>query len=475
MLQTRRPPLNTIRIFNHYVSAKVCVLMMTDVLLIPMCFLTAAKLWYWNDSRGFAALFPGFAVQCLTQMVLLQMCFYYNDMYHGKVSGSRIEKLAYLIQLAGVICTVSGLVYCFVPALMIGREVLFLALSLTLVGELMARLTWSRVSHAVAPSRNVFILGTRALASTVAREISLRRDLNMYVSAFVSQDPEEGGPNRELFGKPVVGIASLKSDVQRQDKSHIIVALDDRRGALPVTDLVRLSINGASVEYAWEFLAALDGRIRLDVGSPGWFIFEDVFRRSNATSPWKSSADFLFGVIGLIVTSPIILLTAIAIWIESGRPILYRQTRVGLSGRPFQLLKFRSMRVDAEPNGEAQWASINDARATRVGSFLRLYHLDELPQFVNVIRREMSFVGPRPERPFFVEQLRSEIPYYDERHLVRPGVTGWAQIQYRYGSSTEDAIRKLEYDLFYLKNMSFLFDCMIVFKTLRIVLRGFGG
>jgi exopolysaccharide biosynthesis polyprenyl glycosylphosphotransferase len=190
---------------------------------------------------------------------------------------------------------------------------------------------------------------------------------------------------------------------------------------------------------------------------------------------FKRTCDVILATVGLMVSLPIMVLVAMAIWLDSGHPIFFRQTRVGLRDTPFQLLKFRSMTTDAEQSRGAQWATSDDPRATRVGRYLRKYRLDELPQFINVIRGEMSFVGPRPERPVFVAQLQKAIPYYDERHLVRPGLTGWAQVNCGYGASVEDTMRKLEYDLFYLKNMSFFFDCMILIQTLRTVSTGHGA
>jgi exopolysaccharide biosynthesis polyprenyl glycosylphosphotransferase len=203
-------------------------------------------------------------------------------------------------------------------------------------------------------------------------------------------------------------------------------------------------------------------------------VFSDGFDRSKANRIAKRSIDLVLGILGFLVTAPVMLAVALAVRFDSKGPMIYRQTRVGRAGRNFDLLKFRSMRADAEASGGVCWAAPDDPRVTRVGRFLRRYRLDELPQFINVIRGEMSFVGPRPERPVFVEQLRKVISYYDERHSVRPGITGWAQVQYQYGASVEDAARKLEYDLFYLKNMSLLFDLAIALKTVRIVVTASG-
>jgi exopolysaccharide biosynthesis polyprenyl glycosylphosphotransferase len=203
-------------------------------------------------------------------------------------------------------------------------------------------------------------------------------------------------------------------------------------------------------------------------------VFSTGFHRSKTTLLLKRIIDLAFGLLGTVLFSPIIALTAIAVRLDSRGPVLYRQSRVGFTGKVFNLVKFRSMQLNAERDKGAQWAQADDPRITRVGRFIRKYRLDELPQFFNVIRGEMSFVGPRPERPCFVEELREQIPYYDERHSVRPGITGWAQVEYGYGASVEDAFRKLEYDLFYLKHLSILFDIAIVFRTIRVVLFGAG-
>jgi sugar transferase (PEP-CTERM system associated) len=268
---------------------------------------------------------------------------------------------------------------------------------------------------------------------------------------------------------------NLDSIVEKNGISRIIVALEDRRNTLPIRDLVRLRVQGIRIEDAHSVIAALTGRVWLETVRPSWFVFSDGFRRSTLTLIIKRALDLALAIVGLTISSPIMILVALAVRLDSRGPAIYRQTRVGLGGRCFDVLKFRSMRTDAEQGTGAQWSSANDPRVTRVGHYLRKYRLDELPQFLNVIRGEMSFVGPRPERPEFVGELRKEIPYYDERHSVRPGITGWAQVQYRYGSSVEDALRKLEYDLFYLKNMSPVFDCAIVVRTIGIVLNGQAG
>jgi sugar transferase (PEP-CTERM system associated) len=262
--------------------------------------------------------------------------------------------------------------------------------------------------------------------------------------------------------------------VHNNSISRIVVAVENGRGLLPVHELVKLRTRGIPVEEAHTAISALTGRVWLDVVQPSWFLYSEGFHRSTLGAAIKRLSDIVLGITGLFLSAPIMAAVALAVRLDSNGPVIYRQRRVGLAGSTFEVLKVRSMYVNAEARG-AQWAGVDDPRITRVGRFIRKYRLDELPQFVNVIRGEMSFVGPRPERPVFVDQLKEVIPYYDERHSVRPGLTGWAQVQYPYGATVEDAYRKHEYDLFYLKNMSTLFDCAILIQTIRIVLLGRGS
>jgi sugar transferase (PEP-CTERM system associated) len=470
-------PQPMLRIFNQLVSAKVFVLVQTEALLILLCFLSAARLWFWNDPAGFArhAKQPDFLIQCLVLTLLLQICFYCNDLYAAASSGTWTEQLIGLVRAIGTLCIISAGLYFLAPLMMIRREVLILALALTLVVASFARLLLDKAWRATAPSKNLIVLGTGSLAKEVALEVRRRNDLSLSISAFAAKDPSASQTGAGFMGHPVVSLFELERDVPRFGISQIVVALEDRRGTLPVADLVRLRVRGVAVVDARDLLSALSGRVQLDTVAPSGFIFGDGFRRSKITLIWKRALDVTLGLLGLLLTAPIMALTTIIVFMESGGPVLYKQTRVGLKGREFRLLKFRSMRVDAESNGEAQWTQLGDPRITRFGAFLRAYHLDELPQFINVVRGEMSFVGPRPERPCFVEQLRMAIPFYEERHVVRPGVTGWAQVQYPYGATIAEAARKLEYDLFYLKNMSFAFDCAIVLRTLRTVFLAWGS
>lgn len=452
-----------VQILNQYVSVKNLLLVLLESVLIACSLLAALKLRFWNEP-GETEVFllrPECVWQVLLVIVTFQLCFYYNDLYNLKATRPRQEQIIRMGQSLGVACLVLGAVYFFVPVVLIGRGVFVITVLLVLLLAMLSRMLLDMAWGITMPVSNVLLLGNGELAVTMAREFRQREDIAVNL---LRLDGETLPADRT--GNTVLGLSEF---VRSHHVSRIIVAIEDRRGCLPVQELVRLRIQGIRVEEAHTAFAALTGRVWLPMIRPSWFVFSEGFQRSRITTAFKRALDLLFSCIGLLVCLPIMLIVAIAIRLDSPGPILYRQRRVGFRGRTFSVLKFRSMRTDAELAG-AQWAQQNDPRVTRLGRILRKYRFDEMPQFFNIIKGEMSFVGPRPERPEFVDVLREKIPYYDERHSVRPGLTGWAQVKYSYGASTEDACRKLEYDLFYLKNMSPLMDCAIVFQTVRTVL-----
>jgi len=261
---------------------------------------------------------------------------------------------------------------------------------------------------------------------------------------------------------------------QKGDVDRIVVALDERRGKFPLEQLLFCRLKGIRVDDGVAFTEQLAGKLSVENLHPSFLIFSDGFKRSAIFKQVKRGVDILAAAVALTLLFPLSLLVALAIKLDSPGPILYRQERVGEDGKIFHLLKFRSMCVDAEENGPV-WAKVNDQRITRVGRLIRKLRLDEIPQMLNVLKGEMSLVGPRPERPFFVDILRNEIPFYSERHVIKPGITGWAQIWYRYGASKEDALQKLKYDLYYIKHMSMVLDLTIIFDTAKIVLLGRGA
>jgi sugar transferase (PEP-CTERM system associated) len=466
-----------LHILHQYVSLRALVLFALEGLLIAASLVAGAKLRFWNDPADFRMYtsFPAFGLQMLTLMVIFQLSFYFNDLYDLKAVRAPAEQLIRIEQSLAAASILLALVYVLLPPLLVGRGVFFISVVLSGIFIAVTRLVIERAWTAARPPERLLILGTGELARDLGREICLRPDLGIELVGFAAEDAANY-TSGDLFGRPVLGLVdAVDMIVKDASISRIIVGIEDGGAPLPVRELVRLRVRGMRIDDAHTVLTALTARVWLRSVKAGWFIFSEGFTVSRITVFVKRAMDIVLSTIGFILSSPVMCLVALAIRLEEKGPIIYRQVRVGKGGKHFEVLKFRSMSVDAERNGKAMWAAANDPRVTRVGAFIRKYRLDELPQFINIIRGEMSFVGPRPERPFFVDQLRECIPYYDERHSVRPGLTGWAQIRYGYGSSVEDAQRKLEYDMFYLKNMSILFDCVIVFGTLRIVLDGQKG
>ncbi|VAW37575.1 Glycosyltransferase, partial [hydrothermal vent metagenome] len=298
-----------------------------------------------------------------------------------------------------------------------------------------------------------------------------RIDAGYQIAAFVGREP----PLFPIDDIPFYKHDETLTDICLRHKSEIIVAaLDDRRGTMPVHDLINCKLNGVRILAGISFFEKLTGKIMVERVNPDWIIYSSGFSTGRLLNAVKRGIDILLASLGLILSAPIMLASAIIIKLESPGPVFYLQTRVGLRSKNFKVIKFRSMRQDAESNG-AVWAAANDNRVTRFGGFARQVRIDELPQLWNVLKGEMSFVGPRPERPVFVEILSKKIPYYSLRHNIKPGVTGWAQICYPYGASEEDALRKLEFDLYYLKNISLSLDSWIIFKTIKTVLFRKGG
>jgi sugar transferase (PEP-CTERM system associated) len=475
-----------VRVFNQYVAVKSLLLMALETLLILLALVAAARLRFAGYPVQFAhyTSLPSFARATGVFVLVFQICFYYCDFYDLAATATPGQQIAALLESVGAACLLLGLIYYVAPPLAIGQGVLFISALLLAGLVLVSRLALDKVWSAAALQERVAILGAGELGSRVALEMARRGDLAVHLAGFLegkSTGGAAGGgaaaaPARHVFGYPILGkMEDLEIIASTHALSRIVVAMEDRRGQLPISQLVKLRVQGLRIEDAHAAIASLTGRVCLDTVRPSWFVFSEGFHRSRINLILKRSLDLALGIVGFVLAAPLMLVLSAAIRLDSKGPVIYRQKRVGLAGRTFDVLKFRSMRADAEAQSGIQWAAEGDSRVTRVGRFIRKYRLDELPQFVNVIRGEMSFVGPRPERPVFVAQLRQAISYYDERNSVRPGITGWAQVQYRYGSSVYDAARKLEYDLFYLKNMSLLFDLLIVLKTVRIVLTGSGG
>ncbi len=353
------------------------------------------------------------------------------------------------------------------------NEQTLIALLLIVGGMLVMRLLGNEMLPSSYTRQRVLIYGTGGRASIVGQSL-LENDPSIELIGYF-RGPQEKGP--VIQGLNVISPGKTLTDVVREQRvNEIVVALSERRGgSMPLRELLDCKLQGIRVIDLATHFEQLLGQIHLEAVSAGWLIFGDGFKQGLVRSVVKRLFDIVGSGILLLVSSPVMLVTALLIFIESGRPIFYRQERVGRNGDVFDVIKFRSMRQDAEKDGTPRWAGAGDTRVTRVGKIIRKMRIDELPQLFCVLKGDMSLVGPRPERPYFVERLTLDIPYYALRHGIKPGLTGWAQVRYHYGASIKDAEQKLQYDLYYVKNHSWLLDLIILFETVGVVLTGKGA
>jgi sugar transferase (PEP-CTERM system associated) len=452
------------QVFNRQVSLRGLAVFSFETMLIAASILVAASI---QSTRpvGFDLVWK---IALATS--LYELCFYYNDLYDLTLVDSPGELLIRVLQAAGAGAIVLSLLSLVVPSLMIGRGIFLTSLALTLIAVPTWRWMFNGVTRDAHLEERVVILGTGPTARTLAQLISTRREYAYRLVGFI----DDGSPLSVRRHDVLGGFEMLGTLLDDRRVDRIIVGLSDRRGRLPIKDLLAAKMSGVRVEDATTTYERLTGKILIDDLKPSWLVFSDGFRVGRTTRLLKRTFDLALAIIGLILAAPLVLLTAVAIRLDSRGPILYWQERVGQHGRIFTLCKFRSMRIDAE-RGTPVWATARDNRITRVGRVIRLTRLDELPQLWSVLRGDMSFVGPRPERPYFVEQLAAAIPFYLERHVVKPGLTGWAQVKYQYGSSVEDAMEKLRYDLYYIKHMSVIFDLTIAIDTVKVIVSGKGA
>ena len=451
------------QVFNRYVSTRSLTVFGAELLLI-------------SGSVGAAAAFqhtPDLAANLwkigLVTLVC-QLCLYYNDFYDLTLVHSNRELVVRLLQAAGSASIMLAALYFVIPGLMIGDGIFVSALFVFMAGIFGWRLLFNLVSRSFRLSERILVVGTGDTARKVTRQILDQRDFAYDVVGFIDDDASRIG---ERIVNP--GIVGTPADIGRLIAEHkidrIIVGLSDRRGKLPVDELLSAKLRGVRVEDATTTYERITGKILIDDLRPSWLIFSDGFHVSRLSRWTKRAIDLTLAMILAICAAPFMVLTAIAVALESGFPILYCQERVGESGRTFTLFKFRSMRKDAE-QGRPVWAADGDERVTRIGRFIRLTRLDELPQIWNILRGDMSFVGPRPERPFFVAELAKEIPFYMQRHAVKPGLTGWAQVNgFRGETPTIDLMEKrVEYDVWYVSNWSIWLDLKIMARTASAVM-----
>lgn len=412
-------------------------------------------------------------ISVATLLCLLNLYFY--DLYDYTVMGNRRELMLRLVQALGIAWALLAFVFYFVPPLFIGRGVLVISVPVVLV----LLLSWRSSIHLLTGhpeiGEKILIVGTGQSARDTAQAVSERRDAGYRIVGFVTENGAT--PGDKIANLQILGTTGELAGLIKNEKiDRIVIAVRERRGTFPTEALLKMSLAGnVCIEECTSFFERVTGQVNIEMLRPSWLIFAGRGRDTRFKTIVREIVHRLLAVIGLIVSLPIALVTALLIRLESKGSIFYKQERVGKNGRTFNVIKFRSMRTDAEKDGKPVWATTDDQRVTRVGRIIRIIRVDEIPQFWNIIKGEMSFVGPRPERPHFVSQLAEEIPYYEHRHLTAPGLTGWAQIKYPYGASVEDARRKLQYDLYYVKNQGLALDLVIVFETIKTVLFGRGA
>ncbi len=402
------------------------------------------------------------------------LIMYFYDLYDYVVMTNRRELMLRLVQALGIAWALLALLFYFVPPLMIGRGVSVISVPLVLFLLLGWRIFIHSLTGHPEIGEKILVVGTGQTALDTAEAVWERRDAGYRIAGFIS---ENGAKPREKLGRSeILGKAhDLESVIRSEKIDRVVIAVRERRGAFPTEALLKMSLAGdVSIEECTSFFERITGKVHVDMLRPSWLIFAGRRRDSPVKAVFREAVHRALALTGLIVSLPVALLTAILIKLESRGPIFYLQERVGKSGKVFKVIKFRSMKVDAEADGKPIWAASNDDRVTRVGKVIRKLRIDEIPQFWNILKGEMNFVGPRPERPHFVKQLATEISYYEHRHLVAPGLTGWAQIKYPYGASVADAVQKLQYDLYYIKNQSLTLDLVIVFETIKTVIFGRG-
>jgi sugar transferase (PEP-CTERM system associated) len=415
------------------------------------------------------------ALRVILVVGVCQLCLHYADLYDLPRIQNIREFVFRLVLAVGATAVILALLYAWFPRSMIGPGVFLIAAVLVISVLPSWRLAFAWLTSRVAPRKRLLIVGTNPAAVELARElIDRRHELGVEIAGFA--DSEADRPGRMVLGRVVGQVENLPAMIRNTGADRVVVSLSDGRGRLPMDQLLDIRLNaGVRFDHLASVYEEYTGKIALETLRPSWFIFSSGFRKTRLLLLGKRALDLGLAVAGLFAAAPFLLVAAALVRLTSRGGALYRQDRVGLNGRIFTIYKLRTMCADAEARTGPIWSALNDPRVTTVGRVLRQTRIDELPQLWNVLRGDMSFVGPRPERPQFVEQLSATIPYFSQRHVLKPGITGWAQVRYAYAASVEDATEKLQYDLYYIKNVSLWLDLVILVETVKTVVRQRGA
>jgi sugar transferase (PEP-CTERM system associated) len=462
-----------VQIFSHYVPGRLIALVVLEALVVLIAACVGLSLHVTGtagDVSSAGLMIPLQAVLfAIGIVIIMSMMGLYdwdawvgNDAIDGRLAGAFLAGFLFV-----------WFVSYLSPSLNPGPAALGATVAIGLFGIWLIRTAFQRSINLGSLKSRVLVLGTGSRVAPLV-EHARRNGNNLIIGCLSLRPSTHYVPSSSVL--TLGPDETLSSLVAKHSIDEIVVAVRDRRGGgLPVQQLLECKARGVKVVELATYFEREYRQVMLDSLNPSWMVLGDGFRQGLARRAAKRIFDLAASVILLVVTVPFLLVAALLIYLESGRPVFYRQERVGQGGRIFKILKLRSMKHDAEPDGNAHWARANDDRTTAIGRFIRKWRMDELPQIYNVLRGEMSFVGPRPERPVFVERLEKQIPYYALRHSAKPGITGWAQVRYAYGASVDDAIEKLQYDLYYVKNRSLFLDLMILLATVEVVLWGRGA
>lgn len=457
-----------IRLFNQYFPTRKILFFSGECFFIAMAVILAlifhGKLSFYVYSHPLSILFLKMSII----VTVYQISLFFSDFYSSGASWTYKKVTLSLITSLLIAFFIVPIIYALTPLTLFDTNILLTIVIFALLFLLPWRLFYSWFMHLVKYKERVLILGSGKLARNIAREIIKDKDLALHILGFISNDPKLKGVS--LVNPKVIGdLNTLTKIVDEGNIDKIIVAVEDRRGNIPLDALLRYKSYGIKIEDGVSFYEKVTNKLLVEYINPSNLIFCDGFKVSNITMLLKRSYDTILSLIGLITTAPLFPVISLFIKLESKGPIFFKQERVGRNEKSFYIYKFRSMKNNAEKKTGPIMSFKNDNRVTRIGKILRKTRLDELPQLWNVLKGDMSFVGPRPERPMFVEQFKKHIPFYTQRFSLRPGITGWAQIRCNYASTIEQSLDKLRYELYYMKNFSLLFDLTIILRTIKVI------
>ncbi len=465
--------MGTLRFFKHYIRTPFIALGAVEFLFGIISVYAASYFRFGFAGVDTATIFSDLEVRAFLFAGVILLCMIATGLYQTTMREGMFGVLLRLVVSYFLGVVVLAFIFYSFPALFLGRGVLVLSVIFSFAAIILLRILFFKTDPNIF-KRRVLVLGTGKRASTIAE---LRRKTDQFGFVILGYVHLRGSKDVLNQSQILRLRMPLKNYCFTHEVDEIVIAIDDRRKGFPVKDLLDCKMSGIEILDLASFFERETGKIRLDQIHPSWFMLSDGFNKSGFQAFAKRIFDLVSGLMLLIITWPFMFFTMVAIKLEDGikAPVIFRQIRIGEEGRPYRIFKFRSMRVDAEKDGKARWAVKGDSRITRVGHFIRKTRFDELPQIFNVVKGNMSFVGPRPERPEFVVTLSEKIDYFEERHRVKPGITGWAQIRYPYGASDKDALEKLQYDLYYVKNQSLFLDFLILLQTVEVILFGKGS